>query len=127
MYSNKIVPINRLKKLILYLKKKGKKIVFTNGCFDILHCGHVSYLSKAKQLGDILIIGINSDSSVKSIKSKKRPINKLKNRMYMLSSLECIDYISSFNQVTPYKLIKQIPFMSNPVRILINWCILLRC
>lgn len=107
MPGNKIFSINKLVKVISSLKKR-KRIVFTNGCFDILHLGHISYLNKAKTLGDILVVGVNSDSSVKSIKGQNRPINPLKDRMKILSSLECIDYICSFNQSTPLNLIKKI-------------------
>lgn len=83
-------------------------MVFTNGCFDILHAGHISYLEKAKNAGDALIVAVNSDSSVKSIKGKKRPINSLKDRMEILSSLESVDYVCAFSQTTPLSLIKQI-------------------
>ena len=86
----------------------GKKIVFTNGCFDILHKGHVKYLQKAKNLGDILIVGINSDSSVKRLKGNSRPINSLQARMEVLEGLSCIDYIIPFEEDTPYNLICQI-------------------
>jgi rfaE bifunctional protein nucleotidyltransferase chain/domain len=108
MTRKKIFPVNRLVKLLSSLKKKGKRIVFTNGCFDILHVGHVSYLNKAKKLGHILIVAVNSDSSVKSIKAKNRPINTLKDRMKILASLECVDYVCSFSQPTPLNLIKKL-------------------
>jgi D-glycero-beta-D-manno-heptose 1-phosphate adenylyltransferase len=90
------------------LRKNNKKIVFTNGCFDILHVGHVNYLSKAKSLGDILIIGLNSDSSVKKIKGKSRPIVSQKNRALLLAGLEAADFVVIFNELTPEKLIKAI-------------------
>lgn len=108
MKRNKILPINKLVKIVSSLKKRKKRIVFTNGCFDILHVGHISYLSKAKQLGDILIVALNSDSSVKSIKEKNRPINTLRDRMKMVASLECVDYVCSFSQSNPLSLIKQL-------------------
>ena len=85
-----------------------KKIVFTNGCFDILHIGHVSYLQKAKKLGDILIVGVNSDESVKRLKGESRPINSEFDRAYLLASLECVDYVVIFKEDTPYKLIKRV-------------------
>ncbi len=85
-----------------------KKIVFTNGCFDILHSGHVTYLAKAKKLGDILIVGLNSDDSVKRLKGKTRPINSQDDRALVLSSLECVDFVVIFEQDTPYELIKTI-------------------
>lgn len=108
MNRKKIFPLNRLVKKVSSLKKRKRRIVFTNGCFDILHAGHISYLSKAKQLGDILVVGVNSDSSVKLIKEKGRPINKLKDRMKIVSGLECVDYVCSFSQATPLGLIKKI-------------------
>jgi D-beta-D-heptose 7-phosphate kinase/D-beta-D-heptose 1-phosphate adenosyltransferase len=88
------------------LKDSNKKIVFTNGCFDILHAGHVEYLEKAKALGDKLIVGINSDSSVSKLKGKNRPINKLIHRAKVLSSLRCVDKVVMFDENTPLKLIK---------------------
>ncbi len=87
--------------------KKGT-IVFTNGCFDILHAGHVQYLQEAKALGDILVIGLNSDSSVKRLKGKTRPINSQDDRALVLAGLESIDYIIIFEEDTPYNLINQI-------------------
>ena len=85
-----------------------KKIVFTNGCFDVIHAGHISYLSAAKDLGDILIIGINDDSSVSRLKGMTRPVNSLDNRMKVLSALSCVDYIIPFSEDTPLDLIKLI-------------------
>lgn len=87
------------------LKKKGKRIVFTNGCFDLLHLGHVRYLEKAKSLGDILIVGVNSDSSVQSLKGPERPILPEEERMEILSSLVCVDYVTLFDELTPLELI----------------------
>jgi D-beta-D-heptose 7-phosphate kinase/D-beta-D-heptose 1-phosphate adenosyltransferase len=85
---------------------KQKKIIFTNGCFDILHSGHITYLQQAKNLGDILIVGLNSDESVKRLKGDSRPINKEHDRALVLSALECVDFVVIFNQDTPYELIK---------------------
>ena len=90
------------------LQQRGKKIVFTNGCFDILHAGHVEYLEAAKQLGDKLIVGINSDESVRKLKGKDRPINKLINRAKVIGSLKCVDAVVVFDETTPIKLIKAI-------------------
>ena len=87
-------------------KKDSKKIVFTNGCFDILHVGHIRYLSEAKSLGDILVIGINSDKSVKELKGPARPINSLSDRALILSELRYVDYVVSFEEQTPLELIK---------------------
>lgn len=90
------------------LKRKGKKIVFTNGCFDLLHAGHISYLEKAKHFGDILIVGLNSDKSVALLKGINRPINSEKDRAYILAALEVVDYVVIFDEDTPYELIKMI-------------------
>ncbi len=89
-------------------RKKGKKIVFTNGCFDIIHAGHVDYLERAKKLGDILVVGLNSDNSVKRIKGEKRPINPQEQRAKVLSSLKPVDYVVIFEEDTPEKLIRAI-------------------
>jgi D-beta-D-heptose 7-phosphate kinase / D-beta-D-heptose 1-phosphate adenosyltransferase len=89
-------------------KNKNKKIIFTNGCFDILHIGHVQYLEKAKSFGDILIIGLNSDLSVKNLKGKNRPINSQSNRAYILAALEVVDYVVIFDEDTPLELIELI-------------------
>jgi D-beta-D-heptose 7-phosphate kinase / D-beta-D-heptose 1-phosphate adenosyltransferase len=90
------------------LKKRGLKIIFTNGCFDIIHSGHIKYLEAAKSFGDILIVGINSDQSVSSIKGKSRPINSEKDRSLVLAALESVDYVVIFNDDTPYNLIRSI-------------------
>ena len=89
-------------------KKCNRKIVFTNGCFDILHVGHIRYLSQARSLGDILVVGINTDESVRSLKGPSRPINSLNDRSLLLSELVCVDYVVSFKEQTPLKLIKMI-------------------
>jgi D-beta-D-heptose 7-phosphate kinase/D-beta-D-heptose 1-phosphate adenosyltransferase len=101
--NQKILSWNDLK-AILDLNR-DKKIVFTNGCFDILHVGHLKYLEKAKELGDILVVAINSDSSVRKIKGEKRPINLEDDRAYLLSGLACVDYVTIFSEETPYKII----------------------
>ncbi|MDD2698129.1 MAG: D-glycero-beta-D-manno-heptose-7-phosphate kinase [Arcobacteraceae bacterium] len=88
------------------LKKNGKKIVFTNGCFDILHRGHVSYLDVAKSFGDVLILGLNSDESVRRLKGADRPINNQDDRGFILAALESVDYVVNFSEDTPYELIK---------------------
>ena len=90
------------------LKAKGKKIVFTNGCFDIIHAGHVKYLQRAKRLGDILVVAINSDSSVKTLKGKGRPVNKQSDRALVVSYLEFVDYVTIFSGATPERLIRRI-------------------
>ena len=106
MAKNKIVSLQRLKRLLASARKKGITVVFTNGCFDIIHAGHVRYLNKAKSLGDILIAGLNSDISVKKIKGEKRPIVPQKERAEVLSGLEAVDYVVIFNEPTPIRLIK---------------------
>lgn len=90
------------------LKKNGKKIIFTNGCFDIIHSGHVTYLNKSKALGDVLIVGLNSDSSVKRLKGDKRPINTEHDRAYILDNLKAVDYVCIFDEDTPLELIKKV-------------------
>ncbi len=90
------------------LKHQGKKLVFTNGCFDIIHLGHVEYLSKARDLGDALIVGLNSDSSVKRIKGPERPIHDNNTRSTILASMHFIDYVVFFDEDTPELIIDQI-------------------
>lgn len=90
------------------LKAQNKKIVFTNGVFDIIHRGHVEYLTEAKKCGDVLIVGLNSDSSVKMIKGDKRPIVSEDNRAYVLANLKPVDFVVIFNEETPYNTIKKI-------------------
>ncbi len=89
-------------------KAQGQRIVFTNGCFDILHVGHVKYLQEAKQFGDLLIVGLNADSSVRALKGESRPINTQDDRAYLLAALDAVDYVVIFSEETPYKLIKTI-------------------
>lgn len=95
-------------KIVERLRKEGKKIVFTNGCFDIIHAGHIKLLRKCKSLGDCVIVGLNSDKSVKRLKGNLRPVNKLKDRIEVLSAIEYVDYVVVFNEDTPYNLIKLI-------------------
>lgn len=106
--KKKIVTLKGLCQIVANSKALGKKIIFTNGCFDILHAGHVSYLEKAKQKNSILIVGLNSDSSVRKIKDKTRPINQQYDRAKVLASLESVDFIMIFNETTPINLIKKI-------------------
>jgi D-beta-D-heptose 7-phosphate kinase/D-beta-D-heptose 1-phosphate adenosyltransferase len=102
----KIKGLDKLTKIIAGLKAKGKKIVFTNGCFDLLHWGHVKYLEDAKSKGDILIVAINRDASVRRIKGTKRPIVKEKDRAGIVAALESVDYVVLFIEDTPLKVIK---------------------
>ena len=94
--------------IINRIKDERKKIVFTNGCFDILHVGHVRYLAQAKKLGDFLIIGLNSDSSVKELKGEDRPINSFEDRATLLSAIKSVDLVIMFEEQTPENLIKDI-------------------
>ena len=96
----------RLKAIVARLKRQGRKVVFTNGCFDILHVGHVRYLRMAKQRGDVLVIGLNTDRSVKKIKGEKRPVVPEKERAEILSALEFVDYVVLFDEPDPLRLIK---------------------
>jgi len=105
---SKIIKLKDLLEKIRLLRKQGKKIVFTNGCFDIMHVGHVRYLSKAKAKGEILVIGLNSDKSVNTIKGGKRPIVPEDQRAEVLASLWCVDYVTIFNEPDPLKLIQAI-------------------
>ena len=106
MINHKIKTIPQMKKILPGLKAQAKKVVFTNGCFDILHVGHVRYLKKAKSHGDILIIGVNTDRSVKMIKGENRPIVSEKERAEVLSALEFVDYVVFFNEPDPLRLIE---------------------
>ena len=101
MIKDKIKTVKELVVIVGKLKSNNKKIVTTNGVFDLLHAGHVSYLEKAKALGDILIVGINSDSSVKQNKGDKRPINSEVARLRVMASLESVDYVFLFNEKDP--------------------------
>lgn len=87
-------------------KMRGKKIVFTNGCFDILHRGHVAYLNEARKLGDALIVGLNADASVKRLKGPERPINNENDRLFVMKNLKCVDAVEIFAEDTPLELIK---------------------
>ena len=106
--TSHIKTFDEIKTLSSKLHNQGKKIVFTNGCFDILHVGHVKYLEVAKSYGDVLILGLNADSSVKKLKGPTRPINSQDDRAYILASLESVDYVVIFEEETPYELIKLI-------------------
>ena len=106
--TSHIKTFDEIKTLASKLHSQGKKIVFTNGCFDILHVGHVKYLEVAKSYGDVLILGLNADSSVRKLKGPTRPINTQEDRAYILASLESVDYVVIFEEETPYELIKLI-------------------
>jgi D-beta-D-heptose 7-phosphate kinase/D-beta-D-heptose 1-phosphate adenosyltransferase len=104
----KITALAGLLPVLARRKRTGKKIVFTNGCFDILHLGHTRYLQKARTLGDVLVIGMNTDSSVRKLKGPGRPVNVEKNRAEVLSALACVDFIVLFSELTPQKLIQAV-------------------
>ena len=103
--KEKIKERKELLRIVENLKAKGKRIVFTNGCFDLLHLGHVRYLEEARSLGDVLVVGVNSDSSVRKLKGPKRPILPEEERTEILSGLGCVDYVTLFNEPDPLKLI----------------------
>ena len=102
--ASKIIPIGRWQEM----HGQYRKVVFTNGCFDVLHRGHVTYLAKARDLGDCLVVGLNSDASVKRLKGENRPINNENDRAYVLAALSSIDYIILFEEDTPKNLIEQV-------------------
>ncbi len=108
MPGTKIIQLWHLARQAKRLKREGKRIVFTNGCFDILHYGHVKYLQDAKAKGDYLVVAVNSDSSVKKIKGKGRPVVPQGDRMRTLAVLGCVDFVLLFNEDDPLKLIKAI-------------------
>lgn len=103
---SKIVKLKDLVQKISILRVSGRTIVFTNGCFDILHVGHVRYLAAARSEGDVLVVGLNSDESTRSIKQENRPIVSQDQRAEVLAGLECVDYITVFNEPDPLKLIQ---------------------
>lgn len=105
-HSNKLKSLDSLKRIIERLRKERETIVFTNGCFDIIHPGHIKVLKEAKEKGRILIVAINSDESVRKIKGNKRPIFDQNARIKIVSALEFVDYVIPFDEPTPYKLIK---------------------
>jgi D-beta-D-heptose 7-phosphate kinase/D-beta-D-heptose 1-phosphate adenosyltransferase len=104
--ANKILSIQNVQSTITKHKAENKTIVFTNGCFDVLHAGHVSYLQQSKALGDILVLGLNNDSSVKILKGEGRPVNNQNDRAFVLAGLASVDYIVIFDEETPYNLIQ---------------------
>jgi len=106
--NKKIKDISELKEIVKELKLNGRKVVWTNGCFDILHAGHTKYLQEARRLGDALILGLNTDASIRRIKGKNRPIIPENERAEMLSAIECVDYVIFFDEDTPLNVIKSI-------------------
>jgi len=106
--KNKIEDRKDLKKVVERLKKEGKRVVFTNGCFDLIHVGHTRYLEEAKKLGDILIVAVNSDQSVRAIKGNKRPIITEEERAEVLSALQCVDFVVIFDEPDPLNIISSL-------------------
>ena len=107
-YQKKIKSRGRLALIAQKLRQRGKKTVMSGGVFDILHPGHTRYLQKAKKLGDVLIVAVNSDDSAKKIKGPKRPINNQEIRMEMIAALESVDYVTIFDELTPKEIIAQV-------------------
>jgi len=105
---NKLKTLDQLKLIVNEARSLGKKIVTTNGCFDIIHVGHIRYLQKAKQLGDILIVAINSDDSVRAIKGSKRPLFPENERAEILAALECVDYVMIFSEHDPIRFLTEL-------------------
>lgn len=103
-----ILKTNNIQDLRSRIRSENKKLVFTNGCFDIIHKGHVSYLNQAKLMGDYLIVGLNSDKSVKKLKGDDRPVNNENDRAFILDNLKSVDFVTIFTEDTPYELIKLI-------------------
>ncbi|MBN1912855.1 MAG: D-glycero-beta-D-manno-heptose 1-phosphate adenylyltransferase [Candidatus Omnitrophica bacterium] len=106
--EDKIKNPARLKCILEKLKAAGKSIVFTNGCFDLIHYGHVKYLEEAKKKGDILVVALNSDSSIRKIKGKNRPLVNQKDRLRVVAALQSVDFVTLFHEDTPYKIIKRL-------------------
>jgi rfaE bifunctional protein nucleotidyltransferase chain/domain len=103
--QNKVKTIDELIPLLAILRATGKKIVFTNGCFDLIHTGHTRYLAIARSFGDLLVVAVNSNSSVRTIKGEKRPINSQQDRSETLAALESVDFVTIFDEPDPYKVI----------------------
>lgn len=108
MLDSKIKNITQIKRIIARLKVQGKTIVFANGCFDLLHYGHIKYLEDSKKKGDILVVAVNSDASIRRIKGKKRPIVKEKDRLRVIAALGDVDYVVLFKEDTPFKTIRSL-------------------
>jgi D-beta-D-heptose 7-phosphate kinase/D-beta-D-heptose 1-phosphate adenosyltransferase len=104
--SAKVVGRDALVKAVRRLRRAGKKVVFTNGCFDLLHIGHVRYLQAARKLGDALVVGLNADASVRRLKGPGRPLTPAKERAEILAALTCVDFVTIFGATTPLRLIR---------------------
>jgi D-beta-D-heptose 7-phosphate kinase/D-beta-D-heptose 1-phosphate adenosyltransferase len=106
--SNKVLAIEAVTQELDYRRRLGQRVVFTNGCFDVLHAGHVQYLQEARAQGDVLVVGLNSDASVRALKGKTRPVQQLADRSLILASLQAVDFIAVFDESTPMHLIQAI-------------------
>lgn len=106
--NRKVTAPSRAAAWIRKMQKSGKKVVFTNGCFDLLHSGHITYLEEARRLGDALIVALNGDASVKKLKGPSRPLNTLKDRLRVMAALECVSAVTWFPQQTPVALLKKL-------------------
>jgi rfaE bifunctional protein nucleotidyltransferase chain/domain len=106
LFEKQLLSLDEAKEVVEQTQQQGKTVVFTNGCFDILHAGHVQYLAKAKALGDVLVVAINSDASVRRIKGEKRPINHQDDRAYILKNLKSVDAVLLFEDETPLHVIE---------------------
>jgi len=104
----RVIPRRSVRDLCARLRRQGKRIVFTNGCFDILHAGHAQYLRRAASMGDLLVVGLNSDASVRRLKGKGRPVQKAADRAYLLASLSCVSCVAVFAEDTPLRLIRDV-------------------
>ena len=108
MGIEKLLPLDRAVEAVAELKRQGKRVVFTNGCFDVLHPGHTRYLAEARKLGDALLVAVNSDRSVRALKGPGRPILPERERAEILAALECVDYVTVFDDLTPRSLIARL-------------------
>lgn len=108
MRNSKVLTREELSRLVSEAKAAGRTVVFTNGCFDILHVGHVRYLQQARSMGDVLVVGVNTDESVRRLKGPERPINSENDRSEVLAALACVDYVALFGEDTPIELIRAI-------------------
>ncbi len=108
MSIDKIKPRHELKETLQGLQRRGRRVVFTNGCFDLLHPGHVRYLQKARAEGDLLVVALNSDRSVRAIKGEDRPILKQDERAEVMAALECVDFVTIFDEETPQSIIQEL-------------------
>jgi rfaE bifunctional protein nucleotidyltransferase chain/domain len=104
----RVIPRRAVRALCARLRREGKRIVFTNGVFDILHAGHAQYLRRAAALGDVLFVGVNSDASVRRLKGEGRPVQKAADRAYLLASLSCVSYVAVFPEDTPARLVREV-------------------